>query len=96
MHTDQRKPTVFLPQFQYANGISRGEDPPDIIEVPNVDAAIRASSQGHGGKEFAAEGKAIAAGAGDTPLVPIAHHRGDHWGLLRDEHVLPVPFVHDS
>lgn len=89
-------PQNLLPQLQDANGVSRRKKPPDKVEVSHEDAAVRPGGQRNGRKELAAVGWPIAVGAGDSPLVSIAHNCGDDWGLLGEEYVFSVPFMYDA
>ena len=88
-----RRTSPYIPQLQDVGDIPRGEDPPDVVEISHVEASVRATCEGHGGQEFIAIGKAIAAGAGDASPAPIAHDAPDDGWLLRHKLVLPISFV---
>lgn len=72
-------------------------NPADEVEVPDVERAIRAAGQCHGGKQHHVPSCATAAWpAGDAAVKTIPHHSADDRRLLGEEDVFPVSLVKDS
>ncbi len=61
-----------LPQLHDTGNIARGEDPPDVVEVSNEDAAICSTGQSQGRQQFVALRLPITAGAGDATATSIS------------------------
>lgn len=87
---------LLLPELQDTGDVPRGEDPPHVVEVAHVQAAVGAAGQRHRGQQLVSVGQAIAAGAGDAAPPAVAYHAADHWRLLGDEHVLPVAHMKNT
>lgn len=72
-------------------------DPADEVEVADVEGAVGAAGQRHGGKQHhVAGGAAAARSAGDAAVEAVAHHGADDGRLLGEVDVLAVPFVQDA
>lgn len=64
-----------LPQLHDTGDIPRGEDPPDVVEVSNEDAAICSAGQSQGRQQLVALCLPITAGAGDAAATSISWRR---------------------
>lgn len=65
-------PSSPLPQLHDTGNIPRGEDPPDVVEVSNKDAAICTTGQSQGRKQLVALCLTITARAGDAAAPSIS------------------------
>lgn len=65
-------PPSALPQLHDTGNIPRGEDPPDVVEVSNKDAAICTTGQSQGRKQLVALCLTITARAGDAAAPSIS------------------------
>ncbi|MEQ2203554.1 hypothetical protein XENOCAPTIV_000617, partial [Xenoophorus captivus] len=61
-----------LPQLHDTANIPRGKDPPDVVEVPDKNAAICSTSKGQRRQQFVALCLSITAGAGDAASTTVS------------------------
>lgn len=61
-----------LPELHHTANVPGGEDPPDVVEVPDENAAIRSASEGQRRQQLVALCLAVTAGAGDAASPTIS------------------------
>lgn len=85
-----------IPELQYARGIQIGINPPDEIQVSDVQAAINTRRQGYRCQQLISISQAITARARDAAPTPITHDACDDGRLLGHKDVLTAAFMKDS
>lgn len=60
------------PQLHDAGDVPRGEDPPDVVEVPDEDAAVGSAGQRERRQELVALRLPVTAGAGDAAAPAVS------------------------
>lgn len=87
---------MLLPELHDTCHVSRRVDAADEVEIADVEASIDAPGQSDRCQQLVALSLPVTAGTRDAPAPSVPHHRGDHWGLERDELILPAAFVKDA
>lgn len=85
-----------IPEFQYARGIEIGINPPDEIQVSDVQAAIDARRQGYRCQQLISISQAITARARDAAAAPVTHDACDDGRLLGHEDVLTTALMKNA